>query len=102
MHPKQEAIQLLMSCQDQVKVLPPEAEVLATSTCCPIGMFRVGEKMLGIQAHPEFSKAYTRLLVESRVARIGQKEVAQAVQSLEASVDREVISNWISNFVTQE
>ena len=49
---------LPMSCRDQVVQLPENSTVLAKSADCPVGMFRVGEHMLGIQAHPEFPLKY--------------------------------------------
>ncbi|MBX2872626.1 MAG: gamma-glutamyl-gamma-aminobutyrate hydrolase family protein, partial [Saprospiraceae bacterium] len=71
MNPYQSSLNLLMMCQDQVQVLPSDSKVLASAPTCPVGMFQVGDRMLGVQAHPEFSKAYDQVLMETRVERMG-------------------------------
>ncbi|MEM6378179.1 MAG: amidotransferase [Bacteroidota bacterium] len=99
MQPFQDQINLLMMCQDQIIKLPPQAEVLGSSDRCPIGLFQVGEKMLGIQAHPEFSKAYDRVLMESRRHTMGDTIVDGGIASLEMEVHRAVIRNWVLRFL---
>lgn len=99
MQPMQSPIHLLMMCQDQVLELPPAAQVLAAHEKCPVGIMQVGEKMLGIQAHPEFSKAYDQLLMESRVERMGEDTVNAGVASLAKDVHRAQIRAWILNFL---
>ena len=88
--PYQKEINLLMMCQDQVLKLPPNTIVLAGNAQCPNGIIQVGERMLGIQAHPEFSKAYDQFLVEWRADRMGSEVVREALNSLEKEVHREV------------
>lgn len=99
MQPAQSQLNVLMMCQDQVMRLPEGAIVLAGNESCPVGMFQVGETMLGIQGHPEFSKAYDRFLVEARVERMGKATVEAALESLEKPVDREVIRDWMKQFL---
>jgi len=99
MQPFQSNINLLMMCQDQVLELPKEAKIWAGNEKCPVGIFQVGEKMLGIQAHPEFSKTYDQLLMEMRLDRMGDALVREGINSLEKAVHQEVIRNWVLNFV---
>lgn len=99
MQPPQDSFNLLMSCQDQIKILPQDAKVLAGNEKCPIAMLQVGGRMLGIQAHPEFSKEYVQLLMELRVDRIGKEQVEQGVQSLQKTIDQELIYHWILEFL---
>lgn len=99
MQPFQGSINLLMMCQDQVLELPPAATLLAASSLCPVGMFRIGDRMLGVQGHPEYSKAYDRLLMESRAPRIGEEEVRKARRSFGQEVHQEVIKRWVLNFL---
>lgn len=101
MQPPQDQVNLLMLCQDQVVNLPPASKVLAKSADCPIGMFRVGHHMLGIQAHPEFTPAYDRAVFLSRVDRIGEAKVAAALDSLQRPNEAQVMANWIRSFVNQ-
>jgi hypothetical protein len=62
-------------------------------------MFRVGDSMLGIQAHPEFPKAYSEALLLDRVERIGEERVKAALESLGQSTDEPVVAKWIVEFL---
>ncbi|KAL4281444.1 hypothetical protein GQ457_03G003960 [Hibiscus cannabinus] len=42
--------------RDEVRELPPKAEVIAWSEKTSVEMFRYGDHMLGIQGHPEYTK----------------------------------------------
>ena len=98
-HPAQETLKLLMMCQDQVLELPPESVIIASSADCPVGIFQVGETMLGIQAHPEFSAAYDQTLMESRVGRMGTEVVKKGIESLSQAPDAELIGMWVKHFL---
>ena len=102
MQPSLTTVNLLMMCQDQIIKLPENSTVLATSEKCPVGMIQVGEKMLGIQAHPEFSKAYDRILMEARVERMGAAVVKEGLDSLAKAVDRETVRRWVLNFLNYQ
>ena len=99
MQPFQNNINLLMMCQDQVLELPEGAKVLAGNQTCPAGVFQVGGKMLGIQAHPEYSKAYNQLLMEMRIDRMGKTVVNDGIARLEKEVHQNIIRSWILNFI---
>ncbi|MEZ4777724.1 MAG: amidotransferase [Bacteroidia bacterium] len=99
MKPFQSEVNLLMMCQDQVIRLPENSIHLAAAADCPVAMFRVGENMLGIQAHPEFSPVYDRALMENRVERIGREKVEMGISSLEKTPDREIVAEWIRKFL---
>src|SRR5690606_14945934 len=70
-----------------VEVLPAGAVVLGHAEHCPVAVLRVGESMVGVQAHPEFPAAYVDALLADRVARIGDDEVATARASLAQPTD---------------
>ena len=99
--PPRASLNLLMMCQDQVKVLPENSTVLAHTSSCPVGMFTVGNKMLGIQAHPEFSKKYNQTLMEDRLEIMGKEKVENGLESLSKELDNSTIVNWIINFIQQ-
>ena len=99
MQPSLDTITLLMSCQDQIVKLPSDTAVLATSEKCPFGMIQVGGNMMGIQAHPEFTKAYSLALMESRVEKIGHDVVKEGIDSLKMILSQAEVSNWIENFI---
>ena len=99
MQPFQTNINLLMMCQDQVVQLPQGSVVFSGNGKCPVGIFQVGEKLLGIQAHPEFSKTYDQILMEKRKHLIGEATVVEGLESLEKEVHRDVIRNWVLHFI---
>lgn len=101
MNPYQATLNLLMMCQDQVQVLPPDSIVLASAPTCPVGMFQVGDRMLGVQAHPEFSKAYDQVLMEDRVERMGATVVQEGIESLDLPLDAELFCQWSTQFLSR-
>ncbi|WGH79745.1 type 1 glutamine amidotransferase [Jannaschia ovalis] len=52
--------------QDQVVALPPGARVLASNAFCPVAAMAVGDHVLTVQAHPEFSNAVLDDYVRTR------------------------------------
>lgn len=98
MSPARTSFNLLMMCQDQVMEMPPDSTLLAETQDCPIGMFRVGDHMIGIQAHPEFPKPYEKALMEIRTERIGAAKVEMGIVSLELPLHELTFANWLKNF----
>lgn len=101
MNPNHAKINLLMSCQDQIQTLPPNSRILAKSAMCPVGIIKIGEKMLGIQGHPEFSADYVKSLMENRENRIGTETVKAGIDSLTLPLHSNVVAQWINNFLNQ-
>ncbi len=101
MDPWQEGLDLVVSHQDQVSRLPEGATVLAASDFCPIYVMQVGETFLGVQGHPEFSKAYSADLMERRRGKIPGNRVREGQASLNAPVDDQLMVRWILNFMRQ-
>lgn len=99
MQPFADKYNILMMCQDQVVRLPENSTVLGSNENCPVAMFTVGDNMLGIQGHPEFSKAYDRAIFEDRVERIGKEKVDLALESLDRDVNRDLLVKWIEKFI---
>jgi len=99
MNPFQTNCNLLMMCQDQITALPPDGMVLACAKACPVGMLRVGPRMLGLQAHPEFPLAYEGALLVDRVGRIGAELVQAGLDSLATPLDAGLMGKWLRNFM---
>lgn len=93
---------LLYSHQDQVTELPPDATVLGAAEHCPVAMLAVGDSMVGIQAHPEFSARYLRALLADRVDRIGEEGTADAIATLAAPTDEGLVARWLLAFLQQQ
>jgi GMP synthase-like glutamine amidotransferase len=85
--------------QDQVVRLPEESVLLGKSDHCEVGMFRVGETMLGIEGHPEFTVEFGAALIRSRRERIGAREADRALKSLDGKADGGVVGRWIARFL---
>ncbi len=88
---------LLVSHQDQVTVLPEGARLLATSDFCPNAMFRIDDHILTFQGHPEFTRDYSRDLMEMRREMLGEKYDA-GIASLKQDPDSDLVARWIVNF----
>jgi GMP synthase-like glutamine amidotransferase len=97
MQPPAPSFGALMSCQDQVEVLPPGAKVLASNDHCDVAMFRVGT-LLGIQGHPEFTPEFVRPILESRRERIGSEHVDHALATLDEPCDSPLLAGWARAF----
>lgn len=99
MHPRRKTLSLLVSHQDQVTRLPDGAELLASHDFCPHDMFQVGEHMLGLQPHPEFSKGYSRATMERWRPLIGEAGFHEGIASLASEVETGVAASWIRRFL---
>lgn len=74
---------LLVSHQDQVLRLPVGARLLAGSDFCPHAAFTLGEQVMGVQGHPEFTPDYARYLMARRREQFGERLYRQAMDSVE-------------------
>lgn len=86
--------------QDQVTSLPPEAELLAGNEFCPNGMFVIGDSVLGLQAHPEFTTEVMEKAIFSLRKVVGETLTERATDSTSSQqVDNAVMAQWIVNFI---
>ena len=85
--------------QDQVVRLPKRSVVLGESDHCEVGMFRVGERMLGIEGHPEFTVEFGAALIRSRRERFGERLTERALESLKGKSDGSTVGKWIARFL---
>jgi GMP synthase-like glutamine amidotransferase len=97
--PPMEQFSLLASHQDQVTELPENAELIAKSDFCPMAAFRIENHILTFQGHPEFQKAYSKVLLHLRKQILGPKIFAAGIKSLEQSIQPQQITNWMLNFL---
>lgn len=99
MQPWQEGLDLLVSHQDQVVVLPEEAQVLASSDFCPYYLIQYGECFLSVQGHPEFCVDYCRALMEMRRDILPAARLRAGRASLNAEADSQLMMQWIASFL---
>ncbi len=99
MLPYREKFGLLSSHKDQVVKLPDRAAPFAATAFCPNSGFTRGEHILTFQGHPEFSKGYSRALMDARRELLGEARYTEGVESLEKPVHAAVVGRWIINFI---
>lgn len=92
--------QLYFCHQDQVVRLPAAAQRLAGDAFCPNAIFAIGNQVLGIQGHPEFSTEFMALLIETLGDKAGAAVATQAAASLDEGTPHGVIvARWVVNFL---
>ena len=101
MEPFQTQLDLLVSHQDQVVILPPQAEVLASSEFCPYYLIQYGDCFLSVQGHPEFCKDYCRDLMQMRGLALPPARLRAGLASLSAEADSALMMRWIVRFMQQ-
>lgn len=99
MSPVRDVANLIVSHQDQVIELPAGAEVLASSDFCPFYMLQVDNHFLTLQGHPEYSKAYSQVIMETRKTILGELCYEQGLKSLELKEDSALMAQWMLNFI---
>ncbi|UIP29105.1 gamma-glutamyl-gamma-aminobutyrate hydrolase family protein [Photobacterium sp. TLY01] len=92
-------VSLVVSHQDQISQLPPEARVLAGSDFCPFAMIQIKTYFLGIQGHPEFTKSYVKDLMTARQQLYGDDAYEKGINSLSQPVDDKQVVSWIVRFL---
>ena len=102
MNPPLDYFSVIVSHQDQVAELPSDAERLAASEFCPNAMFQIGKHILTFQGHPEFTKGYSRALLESRKDIIGDLIYELGCASLKIELHSEILAQWIIRFINNE
>jgi GMP synthase-like glutamine amidotransferase len=70
--------------QDQIIEPPAKAQIIATAATCRYAAMRLGDRILTIQAHPEFVVDYVRELAAVRSEVIGETNAKSAAESLDS------------------
>ncbi len=90
---------LLCSHRDQVQQLPETAELWLSSSFCPLSGFTMGDQVITVQGHPEFSKPYAQALMDMRREMLGEEVYRRGVDSLEQTTDEVRLAGWLLDFV---
>ena len=99
MRETQDHLNIIVSHQDQITVLPEDALVIAESDFCPFFMVQWSDHFLSIQGHPEWNRAYAGALINERRALFTTGQMAAGLQSLDMKPDNEQFARWILDFV---
>ena len=101
MDPALTSFAAVVSHQDQVVALPPNARVLAGSDFTPFGVLEYEDQpAISFQPHPEFTPEFGKALVECR--RTALRDVDAAIASLDAPNDSALLGQWIKTFLTRD
>jgi GMP synthase-like glutamine amidotransferase len=94
---------LYFTHQDQVMILPSRAELLGTSDFCSNNIYCIGNRVLGIQGHPEYTLKRMYKILELLKEQVPVEIQKIALNSLNNSQpDSEIIAQWIFNFITSK
>jgi GMP synthase-like glutamine amidotransferase len=99
MQPPRNEVSIHHMHQDQVLRLPKDSVLLGRSPHCEVGMFRVGDSMLGIEGHPEFTPEFSEALIRARQERIGTARADAALKTVRQPTDAPVVAQWIRRFI---
>lgn len=98
MEPSREFLFTLVSHQDQIIQLPEDAIHFAETNLCKYSGYTIGNHILGMQCHPEFSKKYVRLIIQLQSKQLSSQDKKSAISSLNQATDQDVISRWLIHF----
>lgn len=92
------SVRLICSHQDQVIEMPPAGQRILTSEFCENAGMLIGNHILTVQGHPEFSVEYAEHLCNERAAEIGAT-YELAIQSLSMQPDNHIVAQLFSGFL---
>ena len=100
MEPSLDRCTLYYTHQDQITRLPSEAELLGTSDFCPVNLFSIGNRILGMQGHPEYSREHMVKVILKLKDQIPPKTYHDALDSLDKGPsDSDPVTQWIIQFI---
>jgi len=100
MDPHRHSVEIIVSHQDQVLVLPEGAELIAGSPFCPNSMYIYNDRILCLQGHPEFSHDYAEAMMRHRREAIGEDTFVTGIDSLQHPVDNRLLARWLVQFLS--
>lgn len=101
MQPALDDLSLLISHRDQVVRPPKNATILASSAFCPVAAFRIDDRVLCFQGHPEFVVDYSKALLDARQDTLGETLYQQALSTLDQTHHGKAVGEWMLRFVSQ-
>ena len=94
-----QSVGLIHSHQDQVTQLPKQAELIASNHRVPIAMFKIGEHIMSMQGHPEFTPEYAHAVATMRKEVLGKEVYQKASDSLKNQIaDNVEVAKWWVDF----
>ena len=94
-----QSVGLIHSHQDQVTQLPKQAKLIASNTRVPIAMFKIGDHVMSMQGHPEFTPEYAHAVATMRKEILGEEVYKKASDSLKNQIaDNVEVAKWWVDF----
>jgi len=94
-------LNLYFAHQDQVVSLPPGAELLGGNDFCPIGFYSIGDQVMAIQGHPEFTPEIMEDIIQDKEGQIEDQLYQAAARSLDdGGNDGQRVGRWMVNFLS--
>jgi len=90
---------LLVSHQDQVHSLPPNATLMASSAFCPVAAYRIKHQVLCFQGHPEFVVHYAQTLLSGHHNSLPNNTYKQAQLSFGLPTHQQQVARAMLAFV---
>ncbi len=94
-----EKLNLLFSHGDQIVTLPANTSVLASSQHCPNAMISLENRILGLQAHPEFTVEFITKLIHKHTPHFGIETARKAIESLQVAPDNKAMLHILKDFL---
>ncbi|MGU9952270.1 MAG: glutamine amidotransferase-related protein [Gammaproteobacteria bacterium WSBS_2016_MAG_OTU1] len=101
MQPPLTKLNMLVSHQDQIITLPPQAQLLASSSFCQYAMYAIGNHIFCVQGHPEFTPEFMLALLQRREDTIPADVWREAMENSTMPNDNVVFAQWLANFFAQ-
>ncbi|WP_299726893.1 type 1 glutamine amidotransferase [uncultured Tateyamaria sp.] len=98
MVPARSTLNLYQFHHDGVTQLPEGCVVYATSNKCGIAGFTKGNHIFTTQAHPEFTDAFMRCVLDYTKPILNPVQIAETEATLDASQDGPVFAQWATRF----
>jgi GMP synthase-like glutamine amidotransferase len=99
MEPAVDSFRILHSNSDQISSLPSGARLIGRAPEVPVSVLAIDDHIIGFQGHPEFSPAYSAVLIEARRGTLIPTGVVEAgLESLKVSPDTDLLASWIQRF----
>ncbi|MEM7099396.1 MAG: GMP synthase [Pseudomonadota bacterium] len=94
-----DSLALISSHKDQVLKLPENAQPYLSNSFCPIAGFTLGDQVITVQGHPEFSSGYSQALMNYRRDILGEETFNAGIASLDTPLDASRWIGWMLSFL---
>ncbi|MCA8836338.1 MAG: hypothetical protein K0U66_03860 [Gammaproteobacteria bacterium] len=101
MDPAHESLNLAHVHQDQVVEMPTGARRLAGDDFCPNAAFEIGDRVLTVQGHPEFTNHTLDVIIHEVDGRAPPEVCTKARASTAGSNDGTLFARWIAGFINK-